>query len=98
MLLASYIVPANTILKAAKSHQALHALALNKITELGTTYADDFKLAVQSSTALRATIETALKAHQLTKSQYAKSQISAKPATKAAPSIQLRTDFSNFLR
>lgn len=98
VLLAAFVLPPASLAKASKPAQALHVHALKKITELGTVYPEDFRQVVQSSTTLRAGIEAALKAQQaVAKSQSTKSQ-TVKSVTKAAPTIQLRKDFSNFMK
>lgn len=82
----------------SKHQKLLHDHVLQRLMQIGPKYPAAFKSIMQSSPALKQKLEAAIRAGQ-TASQSAK--VSRVPArgnvrTQQAPSIKLKTDFSNF--
>ncbi|KAF9813814.1 hypothetical protein SFRURICE_007969 [Spodoptera frugiperda] len=86
-------------LQRAPAHvRALHEFALHWLTRVGPKHPQEFKTMMQQSSELRSKLENALKANQATArsgrtSQTQRPVFDAKPAK---PTIQLKTDFSDF--
>ncbi|XP_022815193.1 HEAT repeat-containing protein 5B isoform X1 [Spodoptera litura] len=97
-IVISYLREGPELQRAPAHVRALHEFALHWLTRVGPKHPQEFKTMMQQSSELRSKLENALKANQATArsgrtSQTQRPVFDAKPAK---PTIQLKTDFSDF--
>ncbi|CAH2095244.1 unnamed protein product [Euphydryas editha] len=77
--------------------RALHEFALNWLMRVGPKYPQEFKTMMQQSSELRTKLENAVKANQASRNNRRPPPTRPSFETRPAkPTIQLKTDFSDF--
>ncbi|XP_013379521.1 HEAT repeat-containing protein 5B-like isoform X2 [Lingula anatina] len=96
-LLISFLLDNSELAGASKPSRDLHLYALQRLMQVGPQYPEQFRTVMGSSVNLRTKLEAAVKANQQAKKpQEQKAQeVKLKPVK---PSIQLKTDFSDFAK
>ncbi|XP_060805849.1 HEAT repeat-containing protein 5B [Amyelois transitella] len=95
-IVISYLRP-NEPQRAAPHVRALHEFALHWLTRVGPKHPQEFKTMMQQSSELRNKLESAVKASQASARAARRApQRPAFEAKPAKPTIQLKTDFSDF--
>ena len=97
-VLVSLLLDSSTLSKSVKIHRLLHEQCLSKLMKIGPKYPTQFKTIMQKLPDLRQRLEAAVKAQQDSTStrSSAASQAFEKVTAASKPTIQLKTDFSNF--
>lgn len=100
-ILISYLLESHQLKSSSKLCHQLHDQALQWLMKIGPKYPQEFKTLMSQSPELRTKLETAIRNNQQTSNQKLKNdmQNNAKATIVAAqqkPTIQLKTDFSNF--
>lgn len=95
-VLISYLIEGEAAASATKLTVALHDASLQWLRKIGPKYPQEFKKLMSQTSNLRARLENAIQTNQqLQKIIKAEANVS-KPHLQQAPSIKLKTDFSNF--
>lgn len=76
--------------------KTLHAHALQTLTRIGTQYPQEFKSLLSVLPELRTKLESAARASQMGAINAKQGAMNTTTEIKAAPTIKLKTDFSNF--
>nr|XP_037868102.1 HEAT repeat-containing protein 5B isoform X1 [Bombyx mori]XP_037868103.1 HEAT repeat-containing protein 5B isoform X1 [Bombyx mori] len=97
-IVISYLREGNELSQAPPHVRTLHDFALQWLTKIGPKYPQEFKTMMQQSSELRNKLESALKSSQSGNrsgrpTQQQRPVFDAKPTK---PTIQLKTDFSDF--
>ncbi|KAL0868607.1 hypothetical protein ABMA27_008068 [Loxostege sticticalis] len=92
-IVMSYLRPSGELPRAAAHARALHDFALHWLTRVGPKYPQEFKTMMQQSSELRTKLESAVKASQAARARPAPRPVFTPPQR---PTIQLKTDFSDF--
>ncbi|KAJ0172296.1 hypothetical protein K1T71_012269 [Dendrolimus kikuchii] len=97
-IVISYLREGSELARAPPHVRALHEFALQWLTKVGPKHPQEFKTMMQQSSELRNKLESAVKASQANtrsgrQSHAHRPVFDAKPAK---PTIQLKTDFSDF--
>ncbi|KAH9644033.1 hypothetical protein HF086_004294 [Spodoptera exigua] len=97
-IVISYLREGAELQRAPAHVRALHEFALHWLTKVGPKHPQEFKTMMQQSSELRNKLENALKANQATarSGRTAQTQRPVFDAKPAKPTIQLKTDFSDF--
>ncbi|PZC77994.1 hypothetical protein B5X24_HaOG202666 [Helicoverpa armigera] len=97
-IVISYLREGAELQRAPPHVRALHEFALHWLTKVGPKHPQEFKTMMQQSSELRNKLENALKANQASarSGRSAQSQRPLFDAKPAKPTIQLKTDFSDF--
>lgn len=95
-ILISYLLEGQALRSANAFSLNLHQVSLQWLMKIGPKYPQEFKQFMGQSTDLRLRLETAIRTNQKAL-QTAKSDANlSKQTAQHAPSIKLKTDFSNF--
>ncbi|CAH0731953.1 unnamed protein product, partial [Brenthis ino] len=96
-IVISYLREASELTRAPPHVRTLHEFALNWLMKIGPKYPQEFKTMMQQSSELRTKLENAVKASQASRA------LRRAPPTRPSfetrtpkPTIQLKTDFSDF--
>ncbi|XP_049886108.1 HEAT repeat-containing protein 5B isoform X2 [Pectinophora gossypiella] len=96
-IVISYLRESSDLSRAPAHVRALHEFALQWLTRVGPKHPQEFKTMMQQSCELRSKLENALKASQASsrpaRPAHPRPVFDARPAK---PTIQLKTDFSDF--
>ena len=93
----SLLVPSNILPSTSKQSRALHEFALQRLMKIGPLYPLAFKTVMGAAPELKTKLEGAVKASQMSANRAKEaSRIASRPVAPAAPSIKLKTNFSNF--
>ncbi|XP_048456388.1 HEAT repeat-containing protein 5A-like [Rhincodon typus] len=94
-ILISCLLDENTLTSATNPAKSLHEFALQNLMQIGPRYPSIFQKLMGTSPAMKARLEGAVKGNQESiKAKTAAGQ--SKCSGKSSPSIQLKTNFSNF--
>ncbi|XP_072344417.1 HEAT repeat-containing protein 5A isoform X2 [Scyliorhinus torazame] len=94
-ILISFLLDENALTSAPNPAKSLHEFALQNLMRIGPQYPSIFQKLMGSSPAMKARLEGAVKGNQESvKAKTAAGQ--SKCLGKSSPSIQLKTNFSNF--
>uniref|UniRef100_A0A4W3GT71 HEAT repeat-containing protein 5A n=1 Tax=Callorhinchus milii TaxID=7868 RepID=A0A4W3GT71_CALMI len=94
-ILISFLLDENALMSALNPAKSLHEFALQKLMRIGPQYPSVFQKMMGTSPAMKARLEAAVKGNQESlKAKTAAGQ--PKCPGKSSPSIQLKTNFSNF--
>ncbi|XP_044766090.1 HEAT repeat-containing protein 5B isoform X1 [Coccinella septempunctata] len=95
-VLISYLLEGQAVKCANKYALKLHETSLQWLMRIGPQYSQEFKTLMTECSDLRVKLETAIRNNQQ-KSIKLKNEVNMnKPLVSNAPSIKLKTDFSNF--
>ncbi|XP_073413695.1 HEAT repeat-containing protein 5B isoform X2 [Dendrobates tinctorius] len=89
--LISYLLDVNTFSSASPSSKDLHEFALQDLMRIGPLYPHAFKTVMGAAPDLKARLETAIRANQVSKAKAASRQPA--PTIQTAPTIKLKTSF-----
>ncbi|KPJ17934.1 HEAT repeat-containing protein 5B [Papilio machaon] len=94
-IVISYLRESGELVRAAPHERTLHDFALNWLMRVGPKYPQEFKTMMQQSPELRSKLEGAVKASQSARAGRTPPRpvFESRPAR---PTIQLKTDFSDF--
>ena len=97
-LLVSVLLDSPSLLSSAPKHQrAIHEHVMQKITQIGPKYPQAFRSIMNSSPALKAKLEAAVRSSQTSATSQPRSSTARTQASRQQqPSIKLKMDFSNF--
>lgn len=98
-ILISYLLDAQQLKTSGKLCHQLHDQALQWLMKIGPKYPQEFKTLMSQSPDLRTKLESAVRINQQANNQKLKNdfQNNAKATiAQQKPTIQLKTDFSNF--
>lgn len=98
-ILISYLLEPHQLKTASKYCVQLHEQALQWLMKIGPKYPQEFKTLMSESPDLRTQLESAVRNNQQTSNQKYKNEMqnNAKAnMSQQKPTIQLKTDFSNF--
>lgn len=99
-ILISYLLEPNQFKTASKLRVQLHEQALQWLMKIGPKYPQEFKTLMAESPELRNQLESAVRNNQQTSNQKYKNEMQnnakANQSGQPKPTIQLKTDFSNF--
>ncbi|KAK4872023.1 hypothetical protein RN001_016147 [Aquatica leii] len=95
-VLISYLLDGQALETANKFSVSLHESSLQWLMKIGPTYPMEFKKLMSQSTDLRTRLETAIRVNQQLQQRIRNDCTINKPTPMQAPSIKLKTDFSNF--
>lgn len=99
-ILINYLLEPDQFRAKPKQCVQLHEQSLQWLMKIGPKYPQEFKTFMAQSPELRARLEVAIKRNQATSQMQAKnkSEAAARASVKEQqkPTIQLKTDFSNF--
>ena len=100
-MLVSYLLDPSEYRGSPPPWKVLHDHALQRLMHIGPLYPAQFRGVMQSSQDMRGRLESAVKAQQATSSLASSKKSAAAAAAMAMqnsqkPTIQLKTDFSNF--
>jgi len=95
-ILVSFLKNESTIKTVSKSSELLHDEALQRITNIGPRYPEQFRTIMNSQTDLKAKLGDAVKLNQAsTKAAIAAANaVKMAPSQPAKPTITLKTNFS----
>ncbi|XP_039759726.1 HEAT repeat-containing protein 5B isoform X1 [Pararge aegeria] len=96
-IVISYLREASDLPRAPAHVRTLHEFALHWLMRVGPKHPQEFKTMMQQSSELRSKLENAVKANQANRN--ARRSASTRPAfdtRPAKPTIELKTDFSDF--
>ncbi|KAI8437678.1 hypothetical protein MSG28_011922 [Choristoneura fumiferana] len=94
-IVISYLVAGSELSRAPPPARALHEFALQWLTRVGPKHPQEFKTMMSQSAELRNKLESAVKSNQVG----ARGRPPPRPvfdSRPAKPTIQLKTDFSDF--
>ncbi|XP_037035883.1 HEAT repeat-containing protein 5B isoform X5 [Bradysia coprophila] len=99
-ILINYLLEAHQLKSAPKFRTQLHDQSLKWLMKIGPKYPQEFKSLMSQLPELRATLETAIRNNQVVSDQKQRieyeSNSNKSNVNQAKPTIQLKTDFSNF--
>lgn len=98
-VLVNYLIVGQSRTSANQYSLALHDVSLQWLMKIGPKYPQEFKKLMVEYTDLRTKLETAIKNNQQTKTKNIKNDpqnVSQSVSMTHAPTIKLKTDFSNF--
>ncbi|CAK1593788.1 unnamed protein product [Parnassius mnemosyne] len=96
-IVISYLREGNELASAPPHVRTLHEFALQWLMRVGPKYPQEFKTMMQQSPDLRTKLENAVKANQISRSnKQSQPQRPVFESRPAKPTIQLKTDFSDF--
>ncbi|XP_066585201.1 HEAT repeat-containing protein 5B isoform X2 [Prorops nasuta] len=96
-ILINYLLESDQLQNATKYQLNLHQQSFQWLNKIGPKYPQEFKTLMSQSTELKIKLENAVKCNQQQVQRHSKPVDSVKPQIKiSAPSIKLKTDFSNF--
>lgn len=98
-ILINYLLEPHLLKSSSKYRIQLHEQSLQWLMKIGPKYPQEFKSLMGQSPELRATLETAIRNNQIANNQ--KQKVEMQNSNKSnlnqpKPTIQLKTDFSNF--
>ncbi|XP_065165699.1 HEAT repeat-containing protein 5B isoform X3 [Atheta coriaria] len=94
-ILISYLLDGQVLRSSGKYSLKLHESSLQWLMKIGPKYPQEFKKLMSQSPNLRTRLEAAVRSSQSVQ-QKTRTEASIKPQAAQAPSIKLKTDFSNF--
>ncbi|XP_058806084.1 HEAT repeat-containing protein 5B isoform X2 [Phymastichus coffea] len=97
-ILINYLLEGETLQHGTKYQISLHQHSFQRLNKIGPKYPQEFKTLMSQSTELKTKLENAVRlSHHQQAQRQTKIPESTKPPLKVpAPSITLKTDFSNF--
>lgn len=100
-ILINYLLEAHLLKTSTKFRTQLHEHSLKWLMKIGPKYPQEFKSLMSQLPELRGTLENAIRNNQLVsdqkqKNEYESSNSNKSNANNLKPTIQLKTDFSNF--
>ncbi|KAF5283589.1 hypothetical protein FQA39_LY17291 [Lamprigera yunnana] len=95
-VLIGYLLEESFLKTANKYCISLHEISLQWLMKIGPKYPMEFKKIMSQSTDLRTRLENAVKVNQQLQQRIKTDYTIIKPIPTQAPSIKLKTDFSNF--
>ncbi|KMQ92675.1 heat repeat-containing protein 5b [Lasius niger] len=96
-ILINYLLEGDELQRATKYQASLHQQSFQWLNKIGPKYPQEFKTLMSQSTELKTKLENAVRTSHQQAQRHTRSVDSVKPQIKiSAPSIKLKTDFSNF--
>ncbi|XP_015601934.1 HEAT repeat-containing protein 5B isoform X2 [Cephus cinctus] len=97
-ILINYLLEGDKLQHGTKYQISLHQQSFQWLNKIGPKYPQEFKTLMTQSTELKTKLETAVRSSHLQAQRQTRTLESAKQHLKVqtAPSIKLKTDFSNF--
>lgn len=102
-ILINYLLEAHQLKTSSKFRTQLHDQSLKWLMKIGPKYPQEFKSLMSQLPELRATLETAIRNNQVISDQRNKMEYESNSSgsnksnlNHVKPTIQLKTDFSNF--
>lgn len=97
-ILIGYLVEPHSLKTCSKYACQLHEQSLQWLMRIGPKYPQEFKALMSQSTELRTKLEAAIRHNQQSTNQKQKSEThsTTKSINQPKPTIELKTNFSNF--
>ncbi len=99
-ILINYLLEPHSLKISTKYRVQLHDQSLKWLMKIGPKYPQEFKSLMSQLPELRATLEAAIRNNQLVSNQKQKMELqnsnNKANVNQLKPTIQLKTDFSNF--
>ncbi|CAH0562547.1 unnamed protein product [Brassicogethes aeneus] len=95
-VLVSYLLVEQALRSANKYSLQLHEVSLQWLMKIGPKYPQEFKKLMGQSVDLRTKLENAIRSNQQTNVKVKNEANISQPVSNHAPTIKLKTDFSNF--
>ncbi|KAG7212607.1 hypothetical protein KM043_012898 [Ampulex compressa] len=96
-ILINYLLEGDQLVHASKYQLSLHQQSFQWLNKIGPKYPQEFKTLMSQSTELKTKLENAVRSNHQQAQRHTRPVDNIKPQIKiSAPSIKLKTDFSNF--